>query len=510
VTSDAALEVSGLTKAFGGVHALDHVDLRVDSGQILALLGQNGSGKSTLVKCLTGVYTPDAGSVRVFGEELGFPATAPHTHGIAVIHQDVGMVDSLTVMENLGVSVGYGRRHLLGVIRERAERDRFGEIMDRVGVRVPLDVQVGELSPAERSLLAVVRAVRLMEDSGRAPDRQVFILDEPTAALSGPEAERVLDLAGRMATLGAGVVLISHRIAEVKRVADALTVLRGGRGVYSGPVSAMSRGEIVAAMLGRTMDDFYPEPPPLTTAAPRMVVDDVSTSRLHNISFTAAKGEVLGITGLAGMGQEELPRVLVGAVRPLSGRFVLDGEEVGWRGPRHAIARGIGLVPADRLRDGCWADGTAGENVTLPALGDVAPRGVIDDHAELARARALMNRFGVRPPDPHQQITRFSGGNQQKVVFAKWVQLAPDVLLLDEPTQGVDPGAARELLDEAIVLARGGTTVLVFSGDHEQIAAICHRVIVLQHGRVAHEILAGDLSEAAVLSACEAEPASMP
>jgi len=502
-----------MVKSYGGARALDGLDLTVAAGEVHALLGQNGCGKSTLVKALTGVHSPDAGTATVFGRELTFPVTAPHTHGIAVIHQDIGLVDSMTVLENLGVNAGYGTR-LLGSVSTRREKAVYGDLMGRLGITLPFDEVVSRLSPAERSLLAVVRAVRLLEGaSGGDVSGQLFILDEPTAALSGGEAERLLALMRRMADLGAGVVFISHRLAEVMSVCDGTTVVRAGRAVASAPVASTTRADIVAAMLGRRMEDFFPDPPPepvragVASARTRLVVDGLSGEVVDDVTFTVHAGEVVGVTGLAGMGQEELPRLISGASTPSAGWTSIDGERQPPGSPRATIAAGLAMVPGNRLRDGCWVAGSAAENLTLPVLDRFSRPWGIDSRAELTHATARMRQVGTFPADPELPMAAFSGGNQQKVVFAKWLQNAPGVLLLDEPTQGVDPGAAHDLLTDVMRTAAAGTAVVVFSGDHEQLAATCHRVLVLQHGRLVAEVTraSGELTEANLLHACESE-----
>jgi len=511
----AALEVRGMVKAYGGARALDGLDLTVAAGEVHALLGQNGCGKSTLVKALTGVHSPDAGTATVFGRELTYPVTAPHTHGIAVIHQDIGLVDSMTVLENLGVNAGYGTR-LLGSVSTRREKAVYGDLMDRLGIALPFEEVVSRLSPAERSLLAVVRAVRLLESGAGDVSGQLFILDEPTAALSGGEAERLLALMRRMADLGAGVVFISHRLAEVMSVCDSMTVVRAGRAVTAGPVASTTRADVVAAMLGRRMEDFFPAPPPeplragVASARTRLVVDGLSGEVADDVTFTVHAGEVVGVTGLAGMGQEELPRLISGAATPSAGWTSIDGDRQLPGSPRATIAAGLAMVPGNRLRDGCWVAGSAAENLTLPVLGRFARPWGIDSRAELAHATERMAEVGTFPADPQLAMAAFSGGNQQKVVFAKWLQDSPGVLLLDEPTQGVDPGAAHDLLTDVMATAAAGTAVVVFSGDHEQLAATCHRVLVLQHGRLVAEVTraSGELTEANLLHACESELAA--
>ncbi|WP_120337617.1 sugar ABC transporter ATP-binding protein [Cryobacterium soli] len=500
-----ALSVQNLSKHYGGAIALADVSLTVRAGEVHALLGQNGCGKSTLIKSLTGVVIPDAGEVEVFGSPLHMPTTDPHTRGIAVIHQDIGLVDSMTVLENLGINARYGAR-LLSPVNVKKERAIYTDLMHRLGVEFDLDAEVSTLSPAERALLAVARAMRLMDGDST---EQLFILDEPTAALSKPEAARLLDLMRRVADLGAGVVFVSHRLSEVMEVCDRATVMRAGRDIVEVLVSETSRAELVAHMLGRRMDDFFPTPPTFTGGAARLVVDGLSGERVSQVSFSAHAGEVVGVTGLAGMGQEELPFLLFGEDSPTAGRIEVDGVPARFASPTAAIRAGVALVPGNRLRDGVWIAGTAEENVTLPVIDRFFGLFGIRTTAVQQRAFELMGQVDVSPNRPDYAMAGFSGGNQQKVVFAKWLQLEPGVLLLDEPTQGVDPGAAKALLNDAMDAAAAGSAVVVFSGEHELLAAICHRVIVLHHGQVIAELGRDSLTEHALLEACEAAPSEI-
>lgn len=494
-----ALNVRGLRKSYGGAIALDGVNLLVRPGEVHALLGQNGCGKSTLVKSLTGVVTPDDGSVEVYGRTLTLPVDAPHAHGIAVIHQDIGLVDDMTVLENLGANAKYGTR-LLAPVRVGREKAVYRELMNRFGFDCPLDAPVSTLSPAERALLAVVRAMRLMDgDTGE----QLLILDEPTAALPRPEASRLLDLMRRVADTGAAVVFISHRLAEVMEVCDRATVMRSGRDVIEVPIGETTRSELVAHMLGRRMDDFYPAPPAGDFGAPRLTVRGLTGNRVTDVDLTVRAGEVLGVTGLAGMGQEELPLLLAGSAPIETGSVHIDGTILASGDPRKAIDAGMALVPGNRLRDGCWVEGTAEENVILPVVRQHFRWNGLSDKNIRIRSAELMTNVSVHPNRPDLPMSAFSGGNQQKIVFAKWLQLDPKILLLDEPTQGVDPGSAKELLADAMAAASGGAAVVVFSGEHELLAAVCHRVLVLHHGRPIDELSGSRLTEQQLLEACE-------
>lgn len=495
-----ALVISGLTKSYNGVRVLHPLDLSIQPGEVHALIGQNGSGKSTLVKCLTGVHAPDTGDVTVFGTPLAMPVHSPAAHGIAVIHQDIGLVEEMTVLENLGINAGYGSR-ILAPISVAREKRIYKALFDRLEIDLPFDAMVSSLSPAEHSLIGIVRAMRVMAEH----DRQIFILDEPTAHLSRTEAARITTFMRKVAALGSSVIFISHRLNEVLEYCDQVTVIRDGTKVSTGPTAELTKSDLVSSMLGRRMTDFYPDPPAISADnEPVLTVRELNGEIITDFSCDILPGEIVGVTGLAGAGQEELPRLLGGAACPVSGGATLEGSRLALGEPAKLIKQGVGLIPSNRQRDGLWMEASAAENVTLPRL-SAWRRGVrgFDWGTERSTAISVLERSGLRPMDPHRQMRMFSGGNQQKVVFGKWLQLSPRVFLLDEPTQGVDAGAGRELLEQVAELASNGTAVMVFSGDYEQLAAICHRVIVLSEGRQVAELARTQLSEQALLEACE-------
>ena len=499
-TAAPALRIRGLRMAFDGVTVLDDVDLEVGKGEIHALLGLNGSGKSTLVKCLTGVYAPVAGSAEVSGHDLPMPVHDASAHGIAVVHQDAGFVADLTVLENLGASTSYGTR-LLSPVRVSGEAETYRLLLDDLGLDIPLHAKIADLSAADVAMLAVVRALHVLdsEHGGR-----LFILDEPTATLGRTEAEVVLDLMRRIAATGAGVIFIGHRLREVFSVCERATILRAGRVAHSGPIEALDHNTVVQHMLGERVGTFFPEPPELGADEVRLEVSKIRGGPVHELSLSVRAGEIVGVTGLLGMGHEALPALLTGDVRPDSGRISIDGDPVDLRHPADAIAAGVSRITADRLREGCWVEGSARENLTLPVLPRFFRRGWLRRGAEAKYAAAVLESVRLHPAEPEQAIASFSGGNQQKVMFAKWDQLEPRVFVLHEPTQGVDPSAGRELMDRIVARAAAGAAVILVSGDHEQLVELCHRVIVMIDGSFSEEIPRESLSEEALLLACSA------
>jgi ribose transport system ATP-binding protein len=460
-----------------------------------ALLGQNGSGKSTLVKILSGFHSPEDGAqLELWGEQVDFPLVSAQQHGIAVIHQDLGLVDSMTVLENLGITSSYGSRLLFGV-DERAERRIARELLAQMKLELPLNRLVRDLSPAQRAGVAIARATRAFGEHGDREGRHVFIVDEPTTYLSADEAGRMVELIRTVAETGSAVVFITHRLAEALDVADTITVLRDGRVADRFAGAEGDQGRVIRAMLGRDLDRFYPDRPPASTAPVRLKVEDLSGGSLEGISFEARAGDVVGVAGLVGAGHEQLPYLLSGARPADSGSVSLDGRDLAGVSFRDRLARGAVLIPGNRQRDGLWMSARAWENITLSHLPSYRRAWGLQLGKERQSSRTLMERLGVRPPAPEQLANQFSGGNQQKIVLAKWLYKRPELLLLDEPTQGIDAGAKREILDLVVELASEGTVVLVSSGDYEQLANVCNRILVVRGGRLAAELTGDEVTE---------------
>lgn len=496
---EPALRIENLCKSFGGVQALQNVDLQVQPGQVLGLLGQNGSGKSTLVKILTSVYVPDGGNVYVFGRRLTMPAKDPKKTGIAVVHQDIGLEDSLTVFENVEASVDFGTKPLLP-IRRRHEWSELDSLRAELKIDLDLNAPVSSLTPAKRTLVGVLRAMRMLRDFG---SNTVLIMDEPTSSLSAPEAKQVTNLLRRVAESGAGVMFISHRLGEVLEVCDAITVLKDGCVTLSQETGALTQSDLTHAMLGVRMESFYPDRPSNVRPEPAVVITDLSfDEQLNGITVTVNKGEIVGFTGLTGMGQEDLPALLSGQRLATSGTIEIDGNIPLATSAVGTIRQGVSLVPGNRARDGGWLDATAAENVTLPVLGKLSTKGVLSPKREVNYVAPLMKSLSVRPDDPRKRLGDFSGGNQQKVIMAKWLQTNPKLLVLDEPTQGVDAGAKHEILSLIVQVANEGGAVVMVSGDHEQLAHTCNRVFVLHEGRIVDEQIGDAMSEESLIAAC--------
>jgi ABC-type sugar transport system ATPase subunit/ribose/xylose/arabinose/galactoside ABC-type transport system permease subunit len=485
------LRIGRMSKSFPGLKALDDVSLEVCPGEVVAVLGHNGSGKSTLVKILAGVYQADPGAlVEVRDAEGGLVAGSAAREELHFIHQDLGLADILTTVENLGLGrVARGRG--FAPVRAAAERRHARRLIARFGASFDVTIPVGKLSPAQRAIVAIARAM----DGWTRPDN-VLVLDEPTTALHGDEVGVLFEAIRRVASSGAGVVFISHRLDEVLALADRVVVLRDGRVVAEEPVSRLDHDAMVTLIAGREVADT-------TTASrdgsgePVLTITGISGAELSDFSLSLRAGEIVGVGGILGSGREQLGPMLFGSQHRTGGRVEVGGEELVSDDTVAAIESGMAYVPADRRRGGAVMEMTVRENLTLPLMRPLRRAlGRLDGRAERAEARSWMATVGLRPPNPEQRLKLLSGGNQQKIVLAKWLRVRPRVLLLDEPTQGVDVGAKAAIYELILAARRDGAGVLLCSSDTKELVSLCDRVLVLREGRVASEISRESLTEA--------------
>lgn len=494
-----ALEVTGVSKSYGGIRALTDVSLTVGVGEVNGLIGANGSGKSTFIKIISGVLAPEPGArIRIHGREIPFPVRNPGDLGFAVLHQQNGLIDDLTVVESVGIGVRYGVRWR--PIRWAQERAGCAELAAELGVRVDPNARIGSLSAGEKALVALMRGMREMRSRDRPP---LFILDEPTATFTTAEVEILRRVVREVADRGGSILFVSHKLSEVLDFCDRVTVLRGGRVVATHDTAHSDSESLVEEMLGTRLSRFRrPEIAAEGSSgdrAPALHAKDIEGEVLRDFSLDVWPGEIVGVTGLVGSGHDEVPYLLSGAVAAPGGTLRLHGEIV--RDYRAARRLGLGLVPGDRVRQGLWMQGTAAENVNLPALTEVLRRGPLDRRRESARAASLLSRFGLVPLEPGLVASGFSGGNQQKIVLAKAIQSGCSVLILHEPTVGVDVGSKVEIYEIVARVAADGAAVLVVGGDHEEIAAISTQVVVLRDGVVAAHLAADEISEERVARA---------
>jgi len=496
-----ALSLRNVSKRFGAVRALDDVSLDVRGGEIHGLLGQNGCGKSTLVKVLSGFHAPDAGEVAVAGERVSLPITELARHGVAVIHQDLGLGESMTVTENMGIGLTYDR-HPFGVADWRRQRRLTADLLREFDLHVGADAPVSALSPSERAVVAVARAVRTLRAQSRP---NLFILDEPTAYIPSEEAAKVLAVMRRVAAGGAAVIFVSHRLDEVFAVTERISVLRDGRLRGTVDTRSSTRGELMELMFGEEVGGARTDRPQRRPGAhavrPALRVGDLHGGSVRGVSFDVGTGEVVGLAGLVGMGHDELPYLIAGAARATSGSAVLaDGTRL-CGSPARSFAAGVVLVPSDRRLEGVWEAATAGENVSLVNLRRYRRGGRLRRREEAGRAAELLQRFHVQPPDASKPVFRFSGGNQQKIVLAKWLQDRPRVVLLAEPTQGVDVRARTEIHGMLRDMASKGAAIVVSSSDGEELEAVCDRVLVFRDGSVCRELRGLEITQQAIAAA---------
>ncbi|MBS1888547.1 MAG: sugar ABC transporter ATP-binding protein [Actinobacteria bacterium] len=486
-SATVSLSLEGVSKVFQGQRALDDVDLELRRGEIHALLGPNGSGKSTLIKILAGYHRPEPGwSASMHGRpfELGAPAGAPGAH---FIHQDLGLVGDLDVVDNLALDGGYeGSWWLSG----RRERRRARAALDAFGIDVAVEEPINGLPRAQQTMIAIARAL-----SAGVGEGALLVLDEPTVALSAAQVRRLFEVVRQVRDAGGTVLWVTHRLGEVFALAERVTVLRDGRRVATVPTGELDHDRLVELIVGRPLDAFYPEPPPVGDAPIALEVRELGGGTVADVSLDVRAGEIVGVTGLVGSGHEDLLHLIFGADRPRRGAVWVDGAPVGRGGPARSIAAGLAFAPADRKRLSAILDWTLAENLTLPAIPSSGPAHWIGARRERAETLAWLERAEVVPPEPEKLFSALSGGNQQKLVLARWLRRRARVFLLEEPTNGVDMGSKQAIYEALSDAAREGAAVLMTSQDPEELCAVCDRVFVLRDGRVGVELERARLSE---------------
>jgi len=477
---DPVITVRGAGKRFGATQALRDVDLDIRPGEVLALLGQNGAGKSTLIQVLAGVYDLDAGSALVGGYPVGSPAAAGQ---IAFVHQDLALVPGLSVTENIALGAGYPRRR--GLIAWGAARTRAERALALIGSDLDPSTRVADLSRTDKSLVAIARALVV--------DAKALVLDEPTASLPVDETQRLFTVLRRLREDGMALVYVSHRLDDVFQIADRVAIMRDGRIVGETTVAGTTPQEVVTAIVGRQPIPAPPSPPADETKV--LVLDGVIGERVGPVSLELRAGEVVGLVGLSGAGQVELGRTVLGASGCFGGVLELHGRPYRPTTVAAAVGRGLGFVTSNRAEEGLASSLTVAENlVPNPVVRGTGRLKFRRHGVERALAQRLVEEYGVRPADPTLPVAGLSGGNQQKVILARWLSTDASVLILEEPTAGVDVGAKHEIyaqLDRA--LARGVAALLI-SADFEEVAQVCHRALVFKGGRIVREIPRADLS----------------
>ncbi|WP_018690362.1 sugar ABC transporter ATP-binding protein [Ahrensia kielensis] len=484
-TTKAALSLRGISKEFPGVKALSDVSLNLYPGQVTALVGENGAGKSTIVKILTGIYQPNAGTIEVAGQKTEFPnAHAASAAGVTAIHQETVLFDDLSVAEN--IFIGHAPRGLFGLIDRAKMNANAQAILEQVGADIKPTARLRDLGIASKHMVAISRALSV--------DAQVVIMDEPTAALSHKEITELYDLVEKLKADGKAILFISHKFDEIFRIADRYTVFRDGQMAGEGLIKNVSEDELVTMMVGRSVDQIYPKKE-VKIGDPILTVSGYShPTEFEDMSFDLREGEILGFYGLVGAGRSELMQALFGITKPSKGAIKIAGEIAIVRSPAEAIGRGIVYVPEDRGKQGAIIGLPIFQNVTLPSLHKTSKQGFLKLAEEFKLAREYTARLDLRAASLDQDIGELSGGNQQKVVIAKWLATQPRVIIVDEPTKGIDIGSKAAVHEFMGELAANGLAIIMVSSELPEILGMADRTIVMREGRKAGEFTRSEMT----------------
>ena len=487
------LEAIGITKAYAGVRALRGVSFELRAGEVHALIGENGAGKSTLIKVMAGATTADSGTLRVGGEVVAHndPATAKSL-GIAVIYQQPALFPHLTVAENIALALesrGSRWRKIDWPARERRAR----QLIERAGATIQPDRLVSTLSMPEQQVVEIAKAI--------GTSAKVVIMDEPTSSLTDSEVASLFGVIGVLRSEGAGIIYISHRLEEIAAIADRITVLRDGETIGTRNASEVNREQLIAMMVGRDVAAVYPKRD-VAMGHVALELRGVASREagVRNVSLNVRQGEILGIAGLVGSGRTQLAETIFGLTPADAGQILVNGAAVGIRSPSEAIAHGIGYVPEDRRQHGVVLDLPIAANATLASLHKVSRHGLIDGAAERAVAERYVNQLRVKTPSVDETAGTLSGGNQQKVALARWLATSPKVLLLDEPTQGVDVGSKAEIHAIMMDLAASGMAIVMISSELPEVLGMSDRIMVMQGGMIAGELSRAEATQEKILT----------
>jgi rhamnose transport system ATP-binding protein len=490
--SDLILEAISISKAFAGVKALRSVSFELRAGEVHALIGENGAGKSTLIKIFTGAVTPDAGTIKVRGENV--PHMDPRLSkalGIAAIYQQPSLFPDLTVAENIALALesGSGWRVLDWKTRSR----RAIQLLERAGASIDPEKLVATLSMPEQQLVEIAKAI--------GADARIVIMDEPTASLTEREVASLFQVIARLRSEGVGVIYISHRLEEIAEVADRVTVLRDGETIATKCMDEVDRAELIRMMVGRELGSVFPKRE-ITAGETVLELRDVSSRAVgvHHVSLNVRKGEILGIAGLVGAGRTQLAETIFGLTPADSGEILLRGERIVIGSPADAIRRGIGYVPEDRTRHGAILEMSIAANTSLASLRKVAPHGLIDRMRERDLAEGFVKQLRIKTPSVDMETGALSGGNQQKVALARWLAINPAVLILDEPTQGVDVGSKSEIHSLMSDLAEQGLSIVMISSELPELLGMSDRIAVMHAGTICGTLDRKDATQQSILS----------
>lgn len=485
------IEMTGISKAFSGNQVLKDVSFTLEKGEIHALMGENGAGKSTLMKLLTGIYKRDAGTITVKGKEVNFssPKEAEKA-GIAVIHQELNILPHLSIAENLFL----GKEETVGktsILKTKSMNDKTKKVLAELGLHVNPSSPASELSVGKQQIVEIAKAL--------SAEAEVIVMDEPTAALTDREIDTLFKTIRNLQKKGVSFIYISHRMEEIFSLCDRITVLRDGEFAGEKFIKDTSFEEIVQLMVGRELGERFPERNAQISEVKLAVKGLTRNGHFENISFELRKGEVLSIAGLMGAGRTEVAQTLFGYRKADSGEVELDGQKVKITSPRAAKKLGIGYVTEDRKTEGLLVDFTVEENISLTNFHEISKYGLISQKKESALYNSMKERLGIRTSGPHQTAKSLSGGNQQKVVIAKWIGIEPELLILDEPTRGVDVGAKKEIYSIINQLAERGVAILMISSELPEVLGMADRVLVMHEGKLAGELSKEEMTQEKIM-----------
>ena len=485
------IKMTGINKSFGSNQVLKDAGFELTDGEVHALMGENGAGKSTLMKILTGVYTRDAGTVLVDGEEVVYrsPQEAEKA-GIVFIYQEINALFDLTVEENMFMGKEITKK--FGVCDKKAMREKAKEVMDKVGVSIPVDAIMSDLSVGQQQMIEICKALMV--------DAKVIIMDEPTAALTESETEGLFKVINSLRKKGVSIVYISHRMEEIFALCDRITILRDGQYIDTKAIKDLTMDDVVQMMIGREIGERFPKRDSKIGAEVLKVEGLTSGKLFHDVSFSVNAGEVLGVAGLMGAGRTEIMQAIFGNLKKDSGKIYIDGEEVIIKNPRQAIEAGIGFVTEDRKTEGLLLEKSIAENIEIANLGKVSKKGVLKKEKQDEIVNQGIEEFRVKCFGPWHECNNLSGGNQQKVVLAKWVYTDPKILILDEPTRGVDIGAKKEIYDVINKMAAKGVAVIMVSSELPEVLGMSDRIMVIREGEVRGILDGKDADQAKIMT----------
>ncbi|KAA6447971.1 sugar ABC transporter ATP-binding protein [Bacillus atrophaeus] len=485
------IDMNDIHKAFGKNQVLSGVSFNLKPGEVHALMGENGAGKSTLMNLLTGLHGLDKGSIRINGKETYFsnPKEAEQ-NGIAFIHQELNIWPEMTVLENL--FIGKEMTSKLGILNTKKMKALAKKQFEKLSVSLSLDQEAGKCSVGQQQMIEIAKALMTKAE--------VIIMDEPTAALTEREITKLFEVIASLKKDGVSIVYISHRMEEIFTICDRITIMRDGKTVDTTNIPETSFDEVVKKMVGRELTDRYPQRRPELGDIVLEVRDASKKGSFEHVSFHVRSGEIVGVSGLMGAGRTEIMRALFGIDRLDSGEIWLAGEKTNIKNPNDAVKKGLGFITENRKDEGLLLDTSIRENIALPSLTSFSPKGVIDQKREASFVELLINRLTIKTASPETHARNLSGGNQQKVVIAKWIGIGPKVLILDEPTRGVDVGAKREIYTLMNELTERGVAIIMVSSELPEIIGMSDRIIVVHEGKISGEVASREATQERIMT----------